>query len=307
MDPNTLDPKALLDLGTEVVKTAPALLERLGPMLGAFYKPIDIVRSAKAEGRAKIIRAEADAEVAAIEQRAKFRLQYEAVREQKNLEEAVKGSLPLLAENGNPDKLDDDWLTRWAREVKMVSDPAIRTIWSKILAGETNLPGSYSLKTFDCLRSLSKADAEVFQRVANVSFRQGIYFWLSFEYPDWLEKHRHIHFAHLAYLGEIGLLQATTSSMTFFSRGEPEYVCVGGGNLVVVARQSPPSNLGPIQFNIWQYTQVGSQLLRLVERTRDEENAEIFSGVLKKNQKQAFLGTSFGEFGYPYTISRQII
>jgi hypothetical protein len=108
-------------------------------------------------------------------------------------------------------------------------------------------------------------------------------------------------------LGEIGLLQATTSSMTFFSRGEPEYVCVGGGNLVVVARQSPPSNLGPIQFNILQYTQVGSQLLRLVERTRDEENAEIFSGVLKKNQKQAFLGTSFGEFGYPYTISRQII
>jgi hypothetical protein len=91
-----------------------------------------IVRTARAEGRAKIIRAETDAEAAAIEQRAKFRLQYEAVREQQNLEEAVKGSLPLLTENGNPDKLDDDWLARWTSEAKMVSDPAIRTIWSKI-------------------------------------------------------------------------------------------------------------------------------------------------------------------------------
>jgi hypothetical protein len=156
MDPNTVDPRALIDLGTEVVKTAPALLDRLGPMLGILYSPIDIVRTAKAEAQAQIIRAEASEKVASIKQRAKFRLQYEAVREQQNLEQAVKESLRLLSENAQPDKLDEDWLMRWTNEVKMISDPAVRMIWAKILAGEANQPGSYSLKTFDCLKSLPK-------------------------------------------------------------------------------------------------------------------------------------------------------
>jgi Protein of unknown function (DUF2806) len=305
MDPNTVDPRALIDFGTEVVKTAPALLDRLGPMLGILYKPIDIIRTAKAEAQAQIIRAEASETVASIEQRAKFRLQYEAVREQQNLEGAVKEGLKFLDENAQPDKLEEDWLIRWANEAKLVSDPAIRTIWAKILAGEANQPGSYSLKTFDCLRSLSKDDAEIFQRVANVSFRQGGFFWLPFEHPDWLQKHRSIHFTHLAYLGEIGLLQATPSSMTLFAHGEQEFVIIAGGGAVLVARQT--SNVGPVRFTIWQFTRVGSQLLRLVERTRDEENIKIFAGVFKVHQKQAFLGTSLDEeIGCPYVIDRQI-
>jgi len=102
-------------------------------MLGILYKPIDIVRIAKAEAQAQIILAEASEKVASIEQRAKFRLQYEAVREQQNLEGAVKESLKFLSENAHPDKLEEDWLTRWADEVKMVSDPAVRTIWPGFL------------------------------------------------------------------------------------------------------------------------------------------------------------------------------
>jgi hypothetical protein len=44
-----------------------------------------------------------------------------------------------------------------------------------------------------------------------------------------------------------------------------------------------------------------------MERTRDEENVEIFAGVFKAHRKQAFLGTSSNEeTGYPYTIDRQI-
>jgi Protein of unknown function (DUF2806) len=307
MDPNTVDPRALIDIGTEVGKTAPALLDRLGPMLGILYKPIDIVRTAKADAQAQIIRAEASEKVASIEQRAKFRLQYEAIREQENLEQAVKDSLPLLSESAQPDKLDDDWLTRWTNEVKMVSDPSVRTIWTKILAGEANQPGSYSLKTFDCLRSLSKADAEAFQRVANVALCQAAYFWLPFDHIDWLQKHRAVNFSILAYLGEVGLLQATTSNMTFFTHGEPEFVFVGGGGAVLVVRQTPPSNVGPVRLMVWQFTQVGRQLLRLVQRNRDEENLEIFAGLFRAHQKEAFIGTSSDtEIGYPYVIDRQI-
>src|SRR5258708_5255724 len=52
-------------------------------------------------------------------------------------------------------------------------------------------------------------------------------------------------------LGEIGLLQATTSSMTLFAHGEQEFVIVAGGGAVLVARQT--SNVGPVRFNIWQF------------------------------------------------------
>jgi Protein of unknown function (DUF2806) len=58
--------------------------------------------------------------------------------------------------------LEEDWLTRWADEVKMVSDPAVRTIWARILAGEAENPGSFSKRTLEFLRTLEKSEAEGF-------------------------------------------------------------------------------------------------------------------------------------------------
>jgi hypothetical protein len=43
IDPNNVDPKALMELGTQALKTAPALLDRLGAAIGTIYKPVDIL------------------------------------------------------------------------------------------------------------------------------------------------------------------------------------------------------------------------------------------------------------------------
>jgi hypothetical protein len=57
---------------------------------------------------------------------------------------------------------------------------------------------------------------------------------------------------------------------------------------------------------VWQFTQVGRQLLRLVQRNRDEESFETFAGIFRPNRKQTFYRTSSdSEIGIPYMIDRQ--
>lgn len=65
---------------------------------------------------------------------------------------------------------DFDWYVRFYQASGNVSDETMQDLWAKLLAGEVSKPSTYSFKTIDVLRNLSKKDAELFQRICSCSF-----------------------------------------------------------------------------------------------------------------------------------------
>ncbi|MFC3816393.1 DUF2806 domain-containing protein [Lysobacter sp. GCM10012299] len=55
---------------------------------------------------------------------------------------------------------DEDWFFRWRENASQVGAEELQYLWGRVLAGEVSAPGSYSLRTLEFLRNLSKREAE---------------------------------------------------------------------------------------------------------------------------------------------------
>lgn len=66
--------------------------------------------------------------------------------------------------------VDKDWLNRFFDCAEGVSEEEMQNIWAKILAGEVKQPKSFSLRTLDVLRNMTKDEAELFVEVSSTVF-----------------------------------------------------------------------------------------------------------------------------------------
>jgi hypothetical protein len=62
--------------------------------------------------------------------------------------------------------VDPDWFTRWRANAEEIQDDEMRRLWARILTGEAQKPGRFSLHTLDFMRRLSKQDAAIITKVA---------------------------------------------------------------------------------------------------------------------------------------------
>jgi hypothetical protein len=90
----------------------------------------------------------------------------EVYAEQANLEAIGNQAVPLLKDSAEPTKIDPDWMAAFSRHATAVSDAEMRSIWSKVLAGEANQAGSFSKRTMAVVSDLSKQEAELFAKLA---------------------------------------------------------------------------------------------------------------------------------------------
>lgn len=93
----------------------------------------------------------------------------EALRKEANVAKSILIAEDLLADDDTPvneQNIDDDWLFNWREYAGRVSSEDLQQLWGKILAGEIKQPGSYSYRTLDFLKTLSKSDAEIIANAA---------------------------------------------------------------------------------------------------------------------------------------------
>lgn len=74
-----------------------------------------------------------------------------------------------------------DWFVRFFEDSGNISDEKIQDLWAKVLAGEIEQPGSFSLRTLDVLRSLSKSEAETLQTIASYAIKIGNDYYISID------------------------------------------------------------------------------------------------------------------------------
>lgn len=134
---------SLINLG-ELSKPATVLVEKISDAVGGIFKPYQMVRVAKAEAQAERIRAEGQIEISDLQRRAFHRFLNEEAQKQKNIEDITQKALPELQQNARPGEIEDDWLTHFFDECRLISDADMQALWSKVLAGEANAPGKFS-------------------------------------------------------------------------------------------------------------------------------------------------------------------
>ncbi len=153
--------------------SAPAavLVKRVTDAVGALGLPRHIRRVAQAKADAALILAKGDLEVSDLQVRAGQRLIEEETRKQGNMEDILAKALPHVdADNSAPEKVDRDWLTNFFEKGRLISSTDVQDLWSLILAGEANRPGTFSRKTINVLEDVGTDDAHRFSNLCRFAW-----------------------------------------------------------------------------------------------------------------------------------------
>ena len=99
--------------------------------------------------------------------RTQGRMAFQELQKQNNIESVVANAYNILENEQicSEEPVEQGWVSRFFNSVADVSDEDLQKLWGKVLAGEVKPPRSYSLRTLETLKNLSKYEAELFQKL----------------------------------------------------------------------------------------------------------------------------------------------
>lgn len=220
-----------------------------------------------------------------IEERTEKRLEYQETKRQLNIE-SVTGYAAEDLKNEKEvtdEPIDEDWATRFFNIVEDISNEEMQALWGRILAGEIKKPKTYSLRTLEVLRNLSKKEAEIFLKFARLNIKtSGISFILNFKNEKLLEEKYNLNFNDRLLLEELGFLTANDLQITLSKTDkEPADIYFTLGNILVSLKK--PANQPQQQLQVLIFTKIGQELLKLVSDTPDLDYAQLLASKLRKD------------------------
>lgn len=186
------------------------LVEVVSSAVGTVYRPKAIRDEADAQAYAKKALARADTESALeskqlefssvldrvqqalkdhpqLAERARHRLLAREVEGQLNVESIADFASDALPPVVSSQSVSPDWRRKFFQEAENVCESDMQLLWGKVLAGEVATPGTYSTRTLDTLRQLSKTEAELFRKACTIAMSDG---WIAVPTGDlnaWLK------------------------------------------------------------------------------------------------------------------------
>ena len=218
MSPNSSN--SLINLGN-LSKPADTLIKKVSNAVGGLFAPYQVKRMAKAKAEAAMIKEQSEIEITGLHRRAVHRWIEEEAQRQKNMEDITAKALPQLDEKAAPDSVENDWLVNFFDKSRIVSDNEMQELWSRVLAGEANTPGTYSKRTVNFLSDLDKGDAELFAKLCGFGWTIGDVVPLVFDSEAEIYNKHGVNFSTLIHLESIGLIQFNNLS-GFAKRGLPK-------------------------------------------------------------------------------------
>lgn len=89
------------------------------------------------------------------------------------IDTAVKSAKYINPNQTNDIKMDNDFFWNTIEHSKSVSNDEMQELIAKIIAGEYNKPGSYSMRTLHSIKMLGKEELELFERVSSLIINGG--------------------------------------------------------------------------------------------------------------------------------------
>lgn len=253
------------------------LVEVISNGIGTLYKPRAIRKEAESKayeiGIIEQAKAKALAEGKELEAETYLKIQerilFNEVERQNNIDNIAEKTASQLENEPNisDEPVDKDWTKRFFNIAQDVSNEEMQNLWSRILAGEVVRPGSFSLRTLELIKNLSKNEAETFSKMANLTL-------ISFDSPciyqgknqgnDFLQKFGSS-FNDRLLLVEVGLLQpdsTITRSLPENKSEQPQFIYHKSGNIIL--RQTIQPKSPQVKFSIYRYSKIGEELLKII-------------------------------------------
>lgn len=279
----------LIDLG-KLSEPLTKLIEVTSAGIGTLYRPFGTVRQAKAESKARIVAAKTENEITDLNERAKFRLEYQESIRQDNIEQIVVKAANELPVNVSEKSVDKDWILHFFDSAQNICDEEMQILWARVLSGEVAEPGSYSKRTLNFLKTMEKFEAEKFSEFCSFAFRfsDGWFFIFEDETTSKLMAERLGEQAYTNHFASIGLLspEAISASCDSWDKFEIEYF---KDKFVVNPTEEPDQRKGfdkliiPFYFRI--FSQIGQELSAIAGAKPISGFPEKISSSLEKDAK----------------------
>lgn len=262
---------SVVSLG-DLSKPADTLIKKVSSAVGGIFAPYQIKRIAKAEAEAAIIKAEAEIQITELHRRAMHRFIEEEARKQKNIEDITSQAIPHLSATTNAEQMDNDWVTNFFDKSRIVSDTEMQGLWSRVLAGEANAPGTYSKRTVNFLGDLDKGDADLFTKLCGFGWQLGNVVPLIFDIAADIYKEQGITFNALSHLESIGLIQFNNLTGFKLLRLPKKFAVIYYGNPLMM--EMPKDSDNDLEIGHVLLTKVGQELAPICGSTPVEGFAE---------------------------------
>lgn len=282
---------SVINMG-DISRPATVLIEKISEAIGGVFKPYQIRRVAEAEGQAEKIREVARLEITDLQRRALHRFICEEAQKQANIENITQKALPEVSQDARPQDVQNDWITNFFDQCRLISDEEMQRLWAKVLAGEANRPGTHSKRTVGLLSSLDKSDAELFKKFCTFCWCFGEVNPVGeatptpvvYDFNADIYKKVGVTFTELTHLNDIGLIHFETYS-GFGLPGRPQKIVVFYyGTAVIIEFPKPKDN--SMETGHVLLTKAGKELARLCD---SQPHGEYFKYVVKKWRKEGLM------------------
>lgn len=174
-----------------------------------------------------------------------------------------------------------DWFVRFYKAAGNISNEEMQSIWASILSGEVSCPGTYSLRTIDILRNISRREAELFTDICSHCICAGERLFLP-HYPSYLEKND-IKYSDLLLLDEIGLISSNgLLSSDVMIPGNETAIFLPSETLVMEVQSI---NGTQQKLTVYEYplTHVGCEIATAIGFKTNQEDYLTFARCLEEN------------------------
>lgn len=167
-----------------------------------------------------------------------------------------------------------DWFVRFFEDAGNIGDEQMQELWAKVLAGEIDHPGTFSLRALDVLRNLSREEAEVLQTLGAyaVTIAGDTYICINKDLESQY-NYRHKLFA----MYDCGFIENNIAFHYDVPVGNGTAVLKAGAYIAIAHCQTS----GELSIDMQRFTKIGKEFLRFV--TPDNEYMLSFLNFIKQS------------------------
>lgn len=192
-----------------------------------------------------------------------------------------------------------DWTHRFFSIVEDISDETLQDIWGRILAGEVKHPKSFSLRTLDLLRNITKEEAELFIKASKYYIEKDFICTEGFV----LSLHE------ILLLGETGFINSEELAKIWTIEPNNKLNVIIDRNVLFILHNNNDKQI-KCKLSIRKLSKSGTEILSLIEKPNRTEFYNSLARFLKSKGISHVFKHEIVEYGETYkykTIGEELL